>query len=196
MPNSNVIARAVGAGSPAQGGLVIPSLLLTTNTETLFSSQAGGPIVLAPFPPGQPLGASGFASGYDGFPFKVRAAFKAANTVASSTAIISMYVNQVGTTITAGNKVGTVTSQSLGATGTAAGVLECYCVWDSVSLVIGGFQQGFFGSGSVVAPVAFTGAATIAVAALANLNFSLTATCGTTAKSVTFTVTEFVIETV
>jgi len=195
MPNANVVMRAVGAGTPAQGSLVIPSLLLTTNTETLFTAQAGGPVVIAPFPPAQFAGTLGFGSGYDGFPFKVRAAFKAANTIASSTAIIAMYVNQVGTTITAGNKIGTVTSQSLSATGSAAGVLECICVYDSVSASIGGYQQGWFGSGSLVTQAAFTGAATIAISALANLNFSLTATCGTTAKSVTFTVTEFAIET-
>src|SRR5215469_4601967 len=133
MPNSNVVSRFVGANSPAQGANVIPSLTLTTNTETLFTAQAGGTAIIFPQPTGQLLGATtapSFGSGFDGFAFKVRATFKVSNTVASSTAIISMYANQVGTTITSGNKVATITSQSLSTTSTS-GYLQATLIWDS-----------------------------------------------------------------
>ena len=198
MPNSNVVSRFVGANSPAQGATVIPSLLLTTNTETLFTNQSGGVAVIAPQPVGQLAAATtapSFGSGFDGFAMKVRATFKVSNTVASSTAIINMYANQVGTTITSGNKIASVTSQSLSGTGSANGFLEATLVWDSVSQVLSGLQSGAFGTGSAVSAVALTNTA-ISIPALANLNFSLTATCGTTGKSVTFAVTEFVVETV
>jgi len=197
MPNINVISRAVGGNTPAQGPWAIPALTLTTNTETLVTNQQGNPVVIYPQPTGQVTAAAAPASfgvGFDGFAMKVRAVFKVSNTVASSTAIVAIYANQSGTTITSGNKLGTVTSQSLSGTASASGVLEIYLIWDSQSLVISGWQGGFFGT-TLLAPAALTNTA-VSIPALTNLNFSLTATCGTTAKSVTFEITEFVVETV
>jgi hypothetical protein len=195
MPNANVIARMVGANAPAQGALVIPSLTLASNAETLFTLQSGGTAILAPFPPGQFTGAAtapSFGSGYDGFPFKVRASFKC-TTGGTSTAIIAMYCNQVGTTITSGNKVATITSQSL-VTLPASGFLEAYLIWDGVSLKLNGIQSGTFGT-TAVSAIAITNT-NIAIPALANLNFSLTANLGSNVAGSIFTITEFVVETV
>jgi hypothetical protein len=195
MPNANVIARMMGANTPAQGVNAIPSLTLASNTETLFLNQAGNPAVIAPFPPGQVLGAAAapsFGSGFDGFPFKVRCAFKV-TTGGTSTAIIAMYVNQVSTTITSGNKIATVTSQSL-VTLPTSGFLESYCIWDSVSLKLNGIQSGAFGTTAVSAIANTT--TNIAVPALANLNFSVTANLGSNVAGSIFTITEFVVETV
>src|SRR6266567_2089239 len=174
MPNANVIQRFVGANTPAQGANVIPSITLVTTTEQLFAAQAGGTAIIAPFPPAQFVGATtapSFGSGFDGFPFKVRAAFKC-TTGGTSTVIMSMYCNQVGTTITSGNKVATVTSQSL-VTLSASGFLEYTCIWDSVSLKLNGIQSGAFGTTAVSAIAGTT--TNIAIPALANLNFSMTA---------------------
>lgn len=195
MPNANVISRFVGAGSPAQGVNVIPSITLVTTTEQLFAAQQGGTAILFPQPAGQVLGATvapSFGSGFDGFAFKVRAQFKC-TTGGTSTVIINMYCNQVGTTITAGNKIASITSQSL-VTASACGYLEYYGMWDSVSKVLNGTQLGAFGT-SVVSSV--VGSSTnVSIPALSNLNFSLTATNGSSVTGTIVAVTEFVVETV
>lgn len=195
MPNANVIARFMGANSPAQGSNAVPSITLVTTTEQLFPVQSGGTAILAPFPPGQPLGATtapSFGSGFDGFPFKVRAAFKC-TTGGTSTVIINLYCNQVGTTITAGNLVGTITSQSL-VTASASGFLEYWGIWDGVSKVLNGQQMGVFGTSVKSAVV---GASTnVSIPALANLNFALSATNGSSVTGTIVALTEFVVETV
>lgn len=195
MPSPLNISRLAGAPSPAQGTNAIPVLTLTTNTETLITNQTGGVAVISPQPVGQVVGATtapSYGLGFDGYPIRVRAAFKAQNTVASSTAIIALYANQVGTTITAGNKVATITSQSLSGTGSASGWLEANLVWDVMGQILTGTFHGAFGTASQI-EVALSNTS-IAVAALANLNFSLTAQCGTTGKSVNFIITEFVVD--
>jgi hypothetical protein len=196
MPNANVIQRFVGANSPAQGANVIPSITLVTTTEQLFAVQSGGTAIIAPFPPGQLLGATAapsFASGYDGFPFKVRAAFKT-TTAGTSTIIFNIYANQVGTTITAGNKVATITSQSL-VTASTSGWLEAYLIWDSIGKTLSGGQQGGFGTTVVTGNAALTNTA-ISIPALSNLNFAASATNGSSVVGNIVTLTEFVVETV
>jgi hypothetical protein len=196
MPNANVIQRFVGANTPAQGPNAIPSITLVTTTEQLFAVQSGGTAIIAPFPPGQVLGATtapSFGSGFDGFPFKVRAAFKC-TTGGTSTVIFSIYANQVGTTITSGNKVATITSQSL-ATASTSGWLEAYLIWDSIGLKLSGGQQGAFGTTVVTGNAALTNTA-ISIPALANLNFSATATNGSSVTGTIVTLTEFVVEAV
>jgi hypothetical protein len=196
MPNANVIARFVGGNSPAQGPNAVPSITLATTTEQLFAVQSGGTAILAPFPPGQVLGATAapsFQSGYDGGILKVRAGFKA-TTGGTSTVIINMYCNQVSTTITSANKIASVTSQSL-VTASAGGFLEAVVFWDSIGLKLVGYQNGIFGTGSLVAGAALTNAG-VSIAALSNLNFSLTATNGSSVTGTVVALTEFVIETV
>lgn len=196
MPNANVISRFVGANTPAQGANVVPSITLVTTTEQLFTVQSGGTAILSPQPTPQLLAATAapsFGQGFDGFPFKVRAAFKC-TTGGTSTVIFSIYANQVGTTITSGNKVATITSQSL-ATASTSGWLEAYLIWDSIGLKLSGGQQGAFGTTVVTGNAALTNTA-ISIAALSNLNFSATATNGSSVTGTIVTMTEFVIETV
>jgi len=196
MPNANVIARMVGGGTPSQGPISVPSITLVATTEQLFALQSGGTAILAPFPPGQILGATtapSFLSGFDGSVLKVRAGFKA-TTGGTSTVIMNMYCNQVGTTITSGNKIASVTSQSL-ATASGGGFLEAVVFWDSLGKILVGYQSGIFGSGILVAGAALTNAA-VSIPALANLNFSMTATNGSSVTGTVVALTEFVIETV
>lgn len=196
MPNPNVISRFVGGSSPAQGPNAIPSLTLASNTETLFTVQSGGTAILSPQPTGQVAAAAAapsYLSGFDGSVLRVRATFKV-TTGGTSTAIISMYCNQVSTTITSGNKIATVTSQSL-ASVAAGGFLEAVVYWDSVAQKLIGYQNGIFGTGSLVAGAALSNAG-VSIATLANLNFSLTANLGSNVAGSIFAIGEFVIETV
>jgi hypothetical protein len=185
----------VGANTPAQGVNVIPSITLVTTTEQLFAAQSGGTAIIYPQPVGQLLAATtapSFGQGFDGFPFKVRAVVKC-TTGGTSTVILNMYCNQVGTTITAGNLIATITSQSL-VTASSAGFLEYWGIWDSVSKVLNGQQMGVFGTSVKSAVV---GASTnVSIPALANLNFSLSATNGSSVTGTIVAVTEFVVETV
>ncbi len=197
MPNANVIARMVGGNTPSQGPISVPSITLVTTTEQLFKIQSpSGTAILAPFPPGQLVGATtapSFGSGFDGFPFKVRAAFKA-TTGGTSTVVFAIYANQVSTTITSTNQVATITSQSL-ATASASGWLEATLIWDSIGLVLSGGQQGAFGTTVVTGNAALANTA-ISIPALANLNFSCTAKNASSVTGTIVTLTEFVIETV
>jgi hypothetical protein len=195
MPNANIISRFVGAGTPAQGATVVPAITLVATTEQLFALQSGGTAILPPQPVAQLLGATtapSYGSGFDGFPFKVRAAFKT-TTGGSSTVVINMYCNQVGTTITAGNLVATITSQSL-STASSAGYLEFYGIWDSVSKVLNGTQLGAFGTSVKSSVVASN--TNISIPALTNLNFALSATNGSSVTGTIVALTEFVVETV
>lgn len=195
MPNANTISRFVGANTPAQGANVIPSLGFTTNTEALFTAQAGGAAIIFPQPVGQILGAAAapsFGSGFDGFPIRVRAAFKV-TTAGTSTAIIAIYANQVGTTITSGNKLATITSQSL-VTASTSGWLEATLIWDSIGKTLSGGQQGAFGTTVVTGNAALANTA-VSIPALTNLNFSITGNLGS-AVTATMTVTEFCVDAV
>jgi len=196
MPNANTISRYVGGNSPAQGANVMPSITLVTTTEQFFPVQSGGTAILFPQPTPQVLAATAapsFASGFDGLPFRVRAAFKA-TTAGTSTIIINLYANQVGTTVVAGNKVATITSQSL-VTASASGWLEATLIWDSIAKVLSGGQQGSFGTTVVTGNAALSNTA-ISIPALANLNFALSATNGSSVVGNIVACTEFVIDAV
>jgi hypothetical protein len=185
-----------GANSPAQGPYAIPSLAFTTNTEALFVNQLGNPAVIYPQPTGQIIGAAtapSFGIGFDGIPFRVRAAFKV-TTGGTSTVIIAIYANQVGTTITSGNKVATITSQSL-ATASTSGYLQATLIWDSIGLKLSGGQEGAFGTTVVTGGAALTNTA-ISIPALTNLNFSITGNMGTGSITSTMVITDFCVEAV
>ena len=195
MPNANVISRFQGGGSPTQGANAVPAITLVATTEQLFAVQSGGTAILSPQPTGQILAATAapsYGTGFDGFPFRVRAAFKT-TTGGTSTVIINMYCNQVGTTITAGNLIATITSQSL-VTASASGYLEFYGIWDSVSKVLNGTQLGAFGTSVKSSVVAAS--TNVSIPALSNLNFSLTATNGSSVTGTIVALTEFVVEAV
>lgn len=192
MPNANVFERLVGAGSPAQGSNAIPALALASNTETLFTNQLGNTAIAAPN--GGILASTGvagtsFGSSLDLFPFKVRVVFRA-TTGGSSTAIIALYV---GSTIVSGNKIATITSQSL-ATTSASGYLEANMIWDSVSQKLNGTQLGAFGT-QVVSSTALSNT-NISVTSLSGLQFVCSANLGSNVSGNTFVISEFVMEAV
>lgn len=193
MPSILAINRLMGAPSPAQGKTAIPAFALGSNTETLITDQTGGTATLNPVPGGAlssgTTATTSFGLALDGYPFKVRAAFKV-TTGGTSTAIVALYV---GTTIVSGNKVATVTSQSL-ASISASGFLEATLIWDVLSQKLNGLQQSVFGTTNN-APAAITNT-NIAVTTQAGLQFVLTANLGSNVTGSTFVITEFVLEAV
>lgn len=181
-----LVDRLVGANSPAQGTKAVNSLTLASNTETLFLNAAGGTAQLLPVPGGQLPGATtapSFGSGLDGWKAIVRVAFKV-TTGGTSTAIMAIYQ---GATITSGNKLATITSQSL-VTASASGVLEAHLIWDSVAQVWSGWQQGTFGTATPLASTALSNTA-VSVTSMANLAFCFTANLGSNVSGSKFAIT-------
>lgn len=183
MANANMQDRVVGAGTPAQGVKAAPTITLLTNVEKLVLDQTGATAVVTVQPP------ANFATGgtQDTIKFVVRASFKT-TTGGTATSIVNIYK---GNTIVSGNKVASVTSQSL-VTTSASGFLEAHLVWDGVALVLSGFQCGGYGT-TLLAPAALTNTA-IAVANQQALQFCISATNGSSVTGTTFTLGEFVID--
>jgi len=177
MANANMQDRVQGAGSPAQGVKAAPTITLLTNVEKLVLDQTGATATVSVEPgPNQ-----------DGIKFVVRASFKTL-TGGTSTSVVSIYK---GNTVVSGNKVASITSQSL-VTLPASGFLEAHLVWDSVALVLSGFQCGGYGT-TLLAPAALTNTA-IAVASQSALQFCVSATNGSSVTGTTFQLVEFVVD--
>jgi len=123
----------------------------------------------------------------DTIKFVVRASFRTL-TGGTSTSVVCIYK---GNSIVSGNKVASVTSQSL-VTLPASGWLEAHLVWDSVSLVLSGYQCGGYGT-TLLAPAALTNTA-IAVASQSALQFCITAANASNVAGTTFTLGEFVVD--
>lgn len=186
MPNANTVDRIVGAGSPAQGVKVAPTITLTATTEKLVLDQTGATAVVSFQPSAQPT-STGPA---DLFKFIVRATFKT-TTGGTSTSVVNIYV---GSSIVAGNKLCSITSASL-ATASASGFLEAHCIWDSTTQVISGFQLAAYGAATPIAATALTNTA-ISVTAPASLKFCITATNGSSVTGTTFSLGDFCVEAV
>lgn len=188
MPNANTIDRIVGGatGGPQQGVKFAPAITLVTTTEKLVLDQTGATATVYVQPQASPS-ALGTA---DTLAFKVRAAFRT-TTGGTSTSVVSIYL---GSTVVSGNKLGSVTSQSL-VTLSASGFLELYLIWDNSSQKISGLQCGQYGSGTAVIYAALTNTA-VAATSLSALQFCISATNGSSVTGTTFTLGEFVVETV
>lgn len=185
MANANVIDRVQGAPSPAQGTKAAPPITLLTTVEKLVIDATGATAVVSAQPVAAPT-----LTNFEGIPFKVRGAFKVL-TGGTSTCVVNIYL---GTTVVSGNKLGSVTSQSL-VTLPSSGFLELYLIWDSVTGKISGLQAGQFGTGSAVIYAALTNTA-VAAAAISNLQFCISATNGSSVTGTIFTLTELCLETV
>ena len=183
MANANMQDRVVGAGSPAQGVKAAPVITLLTNVEKLVLDQTGATAVVTV----QPTGNFATLGTQDTIKFVVRASFRTL-TGGTSTSVVSIYK---GNTVVSGNKVASITSQSL-VTLPASGWLEAHLVWDSVSLVLSGYQAGGYGT-TLLIPAALTNTA-IAVANQQALQFCISATNGSSVTGTTFTLGEFVID--
>jgi|SRR5215831_9478664 len=184
MPNANTVDRIVGANSPAQGTKVVPTITLVTTTEKLFLDQTGATAVVSFLPSAAPT----TGAPQDLFAFIVRATFKT-TTGGTATSIINIYV---GNTIVAGNKLGSVTSQSL-ATASASGFLEIHCIWDSTTKVLSGYQEAAYGTSTPIANTALANTA-ISVTSTSALQFCITATNGSSVTGTTVTLGEFCVE--
>jgi hypothetical protein len=184
MSNANTIDRVVGAGSPAQGVKAAPSITLVTTTEKLVLDQTGATATVY----AQPQAAPSASGPFDTMAFKVRATFRT-TTGGTSTSVVNIYL---GTTIVAGNKLGSVTSQSL-ATASASGFLELYLVWDNTSQVLSGLQCGQYGTGTAVIYAALSNTA-VAATSISALKFCISATNGSSVTGTTFQLGEFVVE--
>jgi hypothetical protein len=184
MPNANTVDRVVGAGSPAQGTKAAPAITLVGTTEKLVLDQTGATAIVSAQPVGQPttLGPS------DDLKFVVRATFKT-TTGGSSTSVVNLYV---GNAIVSGNKLASITSQSL-ATASASGFIEAHCIWDSTAKVISGYQLAAYGTASPIAAAALTSTA-ISVTATTGLTFCISATNGSSVTGTTFTLGELCLE--
>ncbi len=184
MANVNMQDRVVGAGVPAQGVKVAPAITLLTTVEKLLLDQTGATATVTVQPP------ANYATGgtQDDIKFVVRASFKV-TTGGASTNVVSIYK---GTSIVSGNKLCSITCQSL-STASASGFLEAHCVWDGTALVISGYQTGAYGTATPLANTALTNTA-IAVANQQALQFCMTSTNGSSVVGTVFTLGEFVID--
>lgn len=188
MPNSNVIDRLVGAGSPAQGVKAVPTITLTATTEKQFLDQTGAVATVSAMPQSGPSANGSF----DGFAFKVRATFKV-TTGGTSTNVFKIYVGN-SSTISNNTAIASVTSDSL-ATASSSGFLEATLIWDNTSQKLNGIQSGAYGAGSAISAVAIANT-NISIASLSKLVFSATSTNGSSVTGTTVTLTEFVVEAV
>ena len=184
MPSGNTVDRVVGANSPAQGTKAAPTITLVTTTEKLVLDATGATAVVAAQPTSQPTS----AGPADDFKFVVRGTFKT-TTGGSSTSVVNIYV---GNSIVSGNKLCSITSQSL-ATASASGFLEAHCIWDSTAKVISGYQTGAYGTATPLANTALTNTA-ISVTSPSALTFCITATNGSNVTGTTFTLGELAVE--
>ena len=184
MPNANTTDRIMGANSPAQGTKAAPTITLVTTTEKLVLDQTGATAVVAAQPLSQPT--SGGTS--DTLKFVVRATFRT-TTGGTATSIVNLYV---GNSIVSGNKLASITSQSL-VTTSASGFIEAHCIWDSVAKVISGYQCAAYGTATPIAVAALANTA-IAIANPAALTFCITATNGSSVTGTTFTLGELCVE--
>lgn len=184
MPSANTIDRLLGAASPAQGTKAIPVTTLLTNVEKLILDQTANAAVVAV----QPQASFATLGSQDLFKFVVRATFKT-TTGGTSTSVVSIYK---GNTIVSGNKLASITSQSL-ATLSASGFLEAHLIWDSTALVLSGYQVGAYGT--TLGDIAALTNTAVACANQQALQFCITATNGSSVTGTTFTIGEFCVET-
>jgi hypothetical protein len=196
MPNANTIYRLMGGGSPAQGSLAIPSFVPSGTSAAIVPCQTSS-TTAAWLPLGdstaQPTGAQTYGSGFDGFCFKVRVAWKVTTKAANNVTIAIMYASSATTTYTAGNVVATTGATSNG-TISGNGFLEYVGQWDSTSLALSGYYSGFKGATTpaIVAPTIQTN--NLAPATQASLGFEIAATFSDTTAGTTLTITEFTAE--
>jgi hypothetical protein len=182
MPNTNTVDRIVGSAT-GQGTRVAPSITLVTTTEKLVLDQTGATATVFLQPQAQAT-SNGAA---DLFKFVVRATFKT-TTGGTSTSVVNLYL---GNTIVSGNKLASVTSQSL-ATASASGFLEFHGIWDSTSQVVNGLQNGQYGSGSAVSMAAAANT-NVAATSPSALKFCISATNGSSVTGTTFILGEFTV---
>lgn len=156
MPNQNVIARLVGAASPAQGSNAIPQVAPSVTSAFVATNQLGNAAVLQVGNPSQLAAPATGGSGFDGFAFRLRLLGKATTTQnCNITAAIQLALSP-STTVSSNFTIATTGAKALN---TASGnfMIEATCIWDSVSGVIGGYQTGVGADQSLITLAQLTG---------------------------------------
>lgn len=192
MPNANTIERLVGAASPAQGALAIPSYVPTGTSATVIPNQLGNAAVLNIGGTQLLSGSStapSFGVNFDGFPFKLRIVGKVTTGASCNVTVAIQQGNS--TTVTSGNTVATTSARAVNTT-SATFFLEAICLWDNVKQTITGLQYGFINN--VADPTIAIVSNAVSVTAQSSLQFVPVITVSAT-TGVTLTITEFVGET-
>lgn len=194
MANQNTIARLVGGNSPIQGVNAIPSVVPTGTSAFIALNQAATAAVLQVGDVGaQPTGAQTYGSGFDGFPFKLRVAWKV-TTKASCNLTVAIVANSTSSTTYASGNVIATTGAVANNTGSFNGWLETTVLWDSTYGKLTSVYQGEVGASTPAIVGLTTGTNAVAITTQAGLLFSLAFTFSDTTAGTTLTVTEFVAD--
>ena len=195
MPNANTIARLVGADSPAQGTLAIPTFVQGSSTSAqIVTPQTGTAAFLQAVTAA--AGVSQFntanAGGvnFDGLTFKVRVSGRVTTTGSTNITVAIMQANSATTTYTSGNVIATSAATAVNTT-SANFHIEATCLWDSKLQKLNGFQIGAFNN-TLIAAAALTNQ--VSVTAQSNLGFELAVT-SSAASTASFFISEFCLET-
>lgn len=190
MPNANTVERLVGAASPAQGTLVIPSISPSGTSAFIPTNQSGSAATLSVGNAAMLAAPATGGINFDGLAFKLRLVGKATTTQSCNiTAAIQLGSS---TTVTSGNTIATTGAKALN---TASGnfMLEATVVWDSTSTKISGFQTGVGADQSLISLAALTN--NVTTGSLATLQFVPVLTASATAGTV-ISINEFTAEVV
>lgn len=193
MPNANTISRIVGAPSPAQGTMVIPDYVPTGTSATVLTNQLGTAAILqVGNSNAQPTGSQGYGSGFDGFMFKVRIAWKVTTGASLNVTVAIGVPGATATTYSSGGVVATTGTQAYNSM-SGNGFLEFKGMWDSTGGTVSGYYTGNVGATTPAIIDLTTATNSVAVSTQAGLQFVPIVTCSAT-TGVKFTVTEFTVE--
>ena len=196
MPNANTITRLIGAPSPAQGKMAIPPSVPASGSAYIVTDQTGSAALLQIGDSNaQPTGAQTYGSGFDGFPFKIRVAWKVTTKAACNVTVAVAVAAATATTYTVGNIVMTTGAVSNG-TGNFNGFLEGQFLWDSTGQKMGGAYWGNLGATSPAIVDLTTCTNAVSVTTQAGLNFVIALTLSDQTAGTTVTITEFCAEAV
>lgn len=194
MSNTNTIERLVGGNSPIQGTNAIPSVVPTGTSAFIVLNQLGNAAFLNLGNVGsQPTGAQTYGSGFDGFPFRLRVAWKVTTKASCNLTIAVVQANTATTTYTAGNVIMT-TGAVANNTGSFNGFIEGTFLWDSTQQKISGYYMGNVGATTPAIIDLTTATNAVSVTAQSSLNFQIAATFSDTTTGTTLTITEFTAE--
>lgn len=194
MPNTNTIGRLQGGGSPIQGVNAIPAVVPTGTSAFIVTNQAATAAFLSVGNVGaQPTGAQTYGSGFDGFPFRLRVAWKVTTKASCNVTVAVVQASTATTTYTSGNVVMT-TGAVANNTGSFNGFLEGTFLWDSTQQKISGYYMGNVGATTPAIIDLTTATNAVSVTAQSSLNFQIAATFSDTTTGTTMTITEFVAE--
>lgn len=194
MPNANTISRLTG--TPAGQGLnAIPTYSPTGTSATIVPSAISGQAAMVTVgnANAQPAGASTYGSGFDGFAFKVKVAWRLTTKASCNVTMAIMQASSNTTTYTSGNVIAT-TGATANDSGSYNGWLEAIVLWDSTYAKLAGYYIGYKNAGTPAAIAQTTITNQVAVTLQSQLNFEIAATFSDTTSGTVLTITEFTAE--